>query len=132
MPSNLSLYSVDAVLILGTDGTRFFAHYNTIVSSKSIAYIDLHRNSQQAVASGSSPPETYTSLSSQKTFEKGLINKTKTKDNGSNIVFFDEQIVAYSKESDVMIYVVGNLHQNEILLHSVLLAFRDSLVVLLQ
>ncbi|KAK4093369.1 hypothetical protein Purlil1_2526 [Purpureocillium lilacinum] len=77
-------------------------------------------------ASSSSNP--YPDLKAQKAFEKGLIDKT-AKQTG-DIILYDNRIVLYKLESDVMIYVVGSLDENEILLYNTVLALRDSLHLL--
>ena len=64
-------------------------------------------------------------MKAQKAFEKGLIDKT-AKQTG-DIILYDNRIVLYKLESDVMIYVVGSLDENEILLYNTVLAIRDSL-----
>lgn len=77
-------------------------------------------------ASSSSNP--YPDLKAQKAFEKGLIDKT-AKQTG-DIILYDNRIVLYKLESDVMLYVVGSLDENEILLYNTVLALRDSLHLL--
>ena len=79
---------------------------------------------------GSNNPSSnpYPDLKSQKTFEKGLIDKT-AKQTG-DIILYDNRIVLYKLESDVMIYVVGSVDENEILLYNTVLAVRDSLHLL--
>lgn len=67
-------------------------------------------------------------MKAQKAFEKGLADKT-LKQTG-DIILYDNRIVLYKMESDVMIYVVGSVDENEILLYNVVLALRDSLHLL--
>jgi hypothetical protein len=67
-------------------------------------------------------------VKAQKAFEKGLIDKT-SKQTG-DIILYDNRIVLYKLESDVMIYVVGSVDENEILLYNTILALRDSLHLL--
>jgi len=74
----------------------------------------------------SQPP--YTDLKSQKAFEKGLLEKTAKQT--SDIILYDNRIVLYKSESDVMMYVVGGVDENEIMLYNVILALRDSLHLL--
>lgn len=75
------------------------------------------------VAIAPSPP--YADLKSQKAFEKGLLEKT-AKQTG-DIILYDNRVVLYKSESDVMMYVVGSVDENEIMLYNVILALRDSL-----
>ncbi|EGS19091.1 uncharacterized protein CTHT_0057140 [Thermochaetoides thermophila DSM 1495] len=112
----LSLYSVDAILILSSeDGSRIFTKY----------YTPPH----QAAAPGqTAPANPYPDKSSQTRFEKALLAKT-AKQTG-DILLFDNRVVLYKMEADVALYVVGSTEENEILLYNVLLALRDSLHLL--
>ncbi|CEJ90519.1 Putative Clathrin adaptor complex [[Torrubiella] hemipterigena] len=110
MSPGMTLFSVQAVLILGTeDGARIFSKY----------FSPPHD-------SGSKNP--YPDAKSQKAFEKGLIEKT-AKQTG-DIILYDNRIVLYKLESDVMLYVIGAADENEILLYNTVLALRDSLHLL--
>lgn len=73
----------------------------------------------------SSPAPAYPDVKSQKAFEKGLLEKTAKQT--SDIILYDNRIVLYKSESDVMMYVVGGVDENEIMLYNVVLALRDSL-----
>jgi hypothetical protein len=115
MSPGMTLFSVQAVLILSSeDGSRILAKY----------YSPPHN------ATGNSKTSTnpYPDLKSQKAFEKGLLDKT-AKQTG-DIVLYDNRIVLYKLESDVMIYIVGSVDENEILLYNTILAIRDSLHLL--
>lgn len=74
------------------------------------------------------PVNPYSDLKAQKAFEKGLLEKT-AKQN-ADIILYDNRIVLYKSESDVMMYVVGSVDENEIMLYNVILALRDSLHLL--
>lgn len=67
-------------------------------------------------------------MKAQKAFEKGLLEKTAKQT--ADIILYDNRIVLYKSESDVMMYVVGSLDENEIMLYNVILAIRDSLHLL--
>lgn len=67
-------------------------------------------------------------MKSQKAFEKGLLEKTAKQT--ADIILYDNRIVLYKSESDVMMYVVGSIDENEIMLYNVILAIRDSLHLL--
>lgn len=69
-------------------------------------------------------------MKEQKAFEKGLLEKTSKQT--SDVILYDNKIVVFKMESDVMLYVVGNVDENEILLYNVVLALRDSLSILLK
>lgn len=122
MVPNMSLFSVNAVLILPTDDssrilTRYYSppHPPAGTPAHSTNY------------SGANP---YPSLKDQKAFEKGLLEKTAKQT--SDIILYDNRVVVFKMESDVMMYVVGGADENEILLYSVILALRDSLNILLK
>jgi len=112
----MSLFSVNAILILSSeDGSRIYSKY----FSPPFA----------AAAHGPhSPSIPYPDLKSQKAFEKGLLEKTAKQT--SDIILYDNKIVLYKSESDVMLYVVGGVEENEIMLYNVILALRDSLHLL--
>ncbi|KAG8165403.1 hypothetical protein KVR01_005678 [Diaporthe batatas] len=118
MAPGMSLYSVNAILILSVeDGSRLYAKY----------YDSPH---QAAPAPGQTAPSKnpYPDVKSQKAFEKALLDKT-AKQTG-DILLFDGRIVLYKSESDVMLYLVGSVDENEVLLYNAILALRDSLHLL--
>jgi coatomer subunit zeta len=82
-------------------------------------------NIPQAAAQSQNP---YPDVKAQKAFEKGLLEKTAKQT--SDIILYDNRIVLYKMESDIMMYVVGSLDENEIMLYNVILALRDSLHLL--
>lgn len=109
MAPGVSLFSVNAVIILGVDdGSRIFAKYMP--------------NATSGQSSGLADPK------SQKLFEAGLLAKT-AKQTG-DIILYDNQIVLYKQEGDLMLYLLGGTQENEILLYNALLALRDSLHLL--
>lgn len=115
----MSLYSVQAILILAADGApenaRIYAKY----------YEAPHTSTTMPP-----PPQSYKTVKEQKAFEKGLLDKTAKQT--SDVVLYDNKVVVFKMESDVMLYVVGGLDENEILLYNVILALRDSLSLLLK
>ena len=122
MPSNLTLFAVNAILILSAeDSSRILAKYYAAphpplgLSDKSNNY------------PGANP---YPTVKDQKAFEKGLFEKTAKQT--SDIILYDNRVVLFKTESDVMLYVVGGADENEILLYNVILALRDSLNILLK
>ncbi|KAK3329765.1 Longin-like domain-containing protein [Apodospora peruviana] len=119
MSPGMSLYSVRAILILSNDGDRIFTKYYTPPHHAAAG-----PGSGAAPASASPFPD----KTSQLRFEKGLLAKT-AKQTG-DILLFENHIVLYKMESDVALYVVGGLEENEILLYNVILALRDSLHLL--
>ncbi|KAJ2899550.1 hypothetical protein MKZ38_002983 [Zalerion maritima] len=116
MPAGMSLFAVNAIIVLGADdGSRILAKYYTAPH---------HAPRSHSTASESPYPD----VKSQKSFEKGLFEKT-AKQTG-DIILYDNRIVLYKNESDVMMYVVGSVDENEVLLYNVILALRDSLHLL--
>lgn len=123
MAPGMSLHSVVAILILSTetsaDSSRLFAKYY---------------NPPHTAAPTQQPPQQptqpYSSLKEQKAFEKGLLEKTSKQ--SSDVILYDNKVVVFKMESDVMLYVVGGAEENEILLYNVVLALRDTLSILLK
>ena len=117
----MSLHSVVAVLILTADAAaehpRIFAKY----------YSAPHHSATSGI---STPTQPYPHLKEQRIFEKGLLEKT-AKQN-SDVILYDNKVVVFKHEQDVMLYVVGGADENEILLYNVVLALRDSLSILLK
>lgn len=72
----------------------------------------------------------YPSVKDQKSFEKGLLEKTVKQT--SDIILYDNRVVVFKMEGDVMLYVVGGAEENEVLLYNVVLSLRDTLNILLR
>ncbi|KAH8788381.1 clathrin adaptor complex small chain [Diaporthe sp. PMI_573] len=118
MAPGMSLYSVNAILILSAeDGSRLYAKY-----------YDSPHQAAPAPGQTASSKNPYPDVKSQKAFEKALLDKT-AKQTG-DILLFDGRIVLYKSESDVMLYLVGSVDENEVLLYNAILALRDSLHLL--
>ena len=119
MAPNMSLHSVVAILILSSDtppdNARLFAKYY---------------NAPHTSLTTQTPTQPYKTVKEQKAFEKGLLEKTSKQT--SDVILYDNKIIVFKMESDVMLYVVGNVDENEILLYNVVLALRDSLSILLK
>lgn len=116
----MSLFSVNAILIISSDdSSRILAKYYNSPHPPTHA----HGNNYP----GANP---YPQVKEQKAFEKGLLEKTAKQT--SDIILYDNKIVVFKMESDVMLYVVGGPEENEILLYTVILALRDSLNILLK
>ncbi|KAI1408782.1 snare-like protein [Hypoxylon sp. FL1857] len=119
MAPGMSLSSVNAIIILNIDdGSRIFAKYYSAPHHAPTTSSNPHHH----------PSGPFADVKSQKTFEKGLLEKT-AKQTG-DIILYDNRIVLYKMESDVMMYVVGGVDENEVLLYNVILALRDSLHLL--
>jgi len=75
-------------------------------------------------------PNPYPTFKDQRTFEKGLFEKTKKQT--SDVIIFDNKLVVYKQGVDVTMYVVGGPEENEIMLYLVVVALRDCLDALLR
>jgi len=118
MSPNMSLFSVNAILILSTDDrSRILTKYYSAPHAP--PHSDRH-----------SGANSYPTLKEQKAFEKGLLEKTNKQ--SSDIILYDGRVVVFKMEGDIMLYVVGGADDNEILLFGVVLALRDSLAILLK
>lgn len=119
---NLSLKSINAVILLDASGNRVLANYYG--------------------------PD-YTSVKEQKAFEKGLFEKTRLSqgnvshrapDRSSSaffrklgeVILYDNQVVLYRVSIDVYFYVVGSPEENELFLLSLLNTFHDAVASLLR
>ncbi|MCJ1341290.1 Golgi-to-ER vesicle coat component [Bachmanniomyces sp. S44760] len=122
MPSNLSLFSVNAILILSTDDqSRILAKY----------YNAPHPPPNNPPNSHNYPgANPYPQVKEQKAFEKGLMEKTNK--TITDVILYDNRVVVFKMEGDVMLYVVGGAEENELLIYGVVLALRDSLSILLK
>ncbi|KAL2217712.1 Longin-like domain-containing protein [Thermoascus aurantiacus ATCC 26904] len=120
MPGPISLFSVNAILIMSTDdSSRIFAKY----------YSPPHPPAGVPANSTDYPgANPYPTLKEQKAFEKGLLEKTLKQT--TDVILYDNRVVVFKMESDVMLYVVGSAEENEVLLYNVVLSLRDTLGIL--
>ena len=119
MAPNMSLFSVNAILLISADdNSRILTKY----------YSPPHPPTNMGNNYPGANP--YPALKDQKAFEKCLLEKTAKSTN--DVILYDNRIVVYKTESDVMLYVVGPADENEIMLYIVVLALRDSLNILLK
>lgn len=113
--SSLSLYSVEATLILDNQGNRIYGKYYTPPHSKTNGEL-----------TGSLLIK---SIKKQHEFEKNLFKKTHKQE--SEILLFEDYIILYKEYIDVTLYLVGRLDENEIILQSAFSAFKGSLELVL-
>lgn len=110
MSANTSLYSVDAVIILDSKANRMYAKYYPIPNTE----VD---------------DDLKTNLKKQKQFEANLFNSTfKQK---TDIILFEGRTVVYKEYSDCVVYVVGGINENEVMLFNVLQGLTGSFEIIL-
>ncbi|KAJ1647152.1 Golgi-to-ER vesicle coat component [Coemansia asiatica] len=106
--TNLSLYTVRAVIILDGDGNRLLAKYYARGPAEQV----------------------YKTVKEQRKFESTLFAKTKK--TNSQVVLYDGQTVLFTSSTDVYIYLVGDPEENELLLLSALQGFYDAVCQLVK
>lgn len=99
-----SLYTVKAILIMDNDGHRVLANYYD--------------------------PSVLPTAKEQKAFEKNLFSKTCKA--SSEIIMLDGLTCLYRSNVDLFFYVMGSVHENELLLMSVLNCVYDSVSQILR
>lgn len=110
MSFNTSLYTVKAVVILDNEAKRLYAKY-----------FQPPHNPEDGALRG---------LKAQQTFEAALFKKTHKVN--ADIILFENQVVLYKEVSDVIIYLVGDLSENEVLLMSCFSGLVEAFNVLLK
>ena len=120
--SSLSLYSVQSILILDSQGNRIYAKYyqppqNVLGQNKHNAFQSFGEN------------ELFGSLKKQEEFEKRLIKKTHKQD--GEIMLFENKLVFYKEYIDLTIYLIGDPNENEIILQTSFNALKNSLELIL-
>jgi hypothetical protein len=128
---NLSLYSVRAFIILDSEGQRVLAKY--------------YRPKNHP---GGEPAGLLT-LKEQRTFEKGLWQKTKkpggtiflssfspsysqTAHSPGDIILYDSHLAVYKHSLDLILYIIAGQTENELMLSSALHTLSDALTMLLR
>ena len=133
---NLSLYSVQAFVVLDTEGNRVLSKY---YRSKS------HPQGE---------PKELLTLKEQKVFEKGLWQKTKKPggvlfclvvyfhswsyalcvrcDRIGDIILYDSHLVVYKHSLDLILYFIAGSTENEVMLYSALTSLTEALAMLLR
>ncbi|KAG2032299.1 Longin-like domain-containing protein [Suillus americanus] len=109
---NLSLYSVNAFLILDAEGHRVLAKYYRPKGHPQGESKDL------------------LTLKDQRAFEKGLWQKTKKP--GADIILYEGRLAVFRHSLDLIFYIIGGATENEIMLYSALTAFCDAVHLLLR
>ncbi|SCU78665.1 LADA_0A06788g1_1 [Lachancea dasiensis] len=110
---DLSLYAVEALLILDSEGKRIYTKY----------YNSPHEKADQT----SQQPKT--SLKQQKEFESRLFKKTHKQN--TDILLFEDSLVLYKEYVDVSLYLIGSADENELVLQQAFTAVKDSIDLVL-
>ncbi|GMM50114.1 coatomer subunit zeta [Starmerella bacillaris] len=98
----MSLYAVQAVLILDSAGERVLSKYY---------------QTPRASALATSP------VAEQRSFEQKLAAKTKGVND--DVLIFDGHLVVYKQLADILVYIVAPLDENEVLIFQTLTTLRD-------
>jgi hypothetical protein len=93
------LYSIKAVLLLDTTGKRVLTKY-----------YDKH---------------TFPTLAKEQAFESALFEKTRR--SSSEILIFENCLIVHRSLHDLVLFFVGNIEENEIMIMSALTTYLDSL-----
>mmetsp|Transcript_4878 Transcript_4878/g.5288 ORF Transcript_4878/g.5288 Transcript_4878/m.5288 type:complete len:175 (+) Transcript_4878:38-562(+) len=102
----MSLYSVKALLILDSKGKRIVAKYYPQIEDE------------------------FGAEKEKEAFEKSLWEKTHK--SSSDIALFNKYIVVYKSAADLIFYVIGDQHENELILWSILNSYYDAISILLR
>jgi coatomer subunit zeta len=116
---------VIAILVLDSEGERVLAKYYQPPHVSSTLQPPL-----QSQYITTPQPNPYPTVKDQRTFEKGLFEKTKK--DSSDVILYDNRLVVYKQAGDTTLYVIGGAEENEIMLYLVVVAFRDCLDVILK
>ncbi|CAR21126.1 coatomer subunit zeta [Lachancea thermotolerans CBS 6340] len=116
--AELSLYSVEAVLLLDNEGNRIYTKYYHSPHEKSDSHI-----TKRAIDGMSS------SSKQQTEYESRLFKKTHKQN--SEILIFEDCLVLYKEYVDVSLYLVGSIDENELVLQQAFSAIKDSLELIL-
>ncbi|GAA5967888.1 hypothetical protein JCM11641_005800 [Rhodosporidiobolus odoratus] len=113
---NLHLNQITAVLLIDNDSNRILAKY----------YQPPHPDPK----SPTSFKHPFQSLKDQRAFEAQVWEKTR-KQNG-DILLLDNHLVLYKQSLDLTFFFIGPAAENELMLHTALIAFYDAVALLLR
>lgn len=107
MSLNISLYTIEAALILDNEGKRLYAKYYQ----------------------GGENTNPYKSAGQQAKFEEQIFLKINRVN--QDILLFDNHVIAYKQTNDVILIIVAGLHENELLVFSLANNINEALTILL-
>lgn len=113
--SSLSLYSIQGILILDSQGKRIYTKY--------------YHPPTLSTTTGQGNELATSSLKKQEEFEVKLTKKTHKQD--SEIMLFENKIVLYKEYIDLSLYLIGDINENEIVLQTAFNALKNSLELIL-
>lgn len=120
MSSNISLYTISAVLILDKDGSRLFAKY-------------YQRHDDTLGAPAGSTPENsdlkFLTVAQQIAFEKAVFSKINKVH--QDILLYDNHLITYRQVNDVVIVMVAKITENESLVYSAVSNLYEAIRILL-
>ncbi|GME66561.1 unnamed protein product [[Candida] boidinii] len=116
MAINTSLYTIKSIIILDSDGKRLFVKY----------FKGPHNPNKEEVDLSSITHNEKKQLS----FESNLFQKTHK--SNSDIILLENQIVVYKEFADVIVYVTGDLNENEVLLYNALQGLIGALEIVIK
>ncbi|SHO79309.1 Similar to S.cerevisiae protein RET3 (Zeta subunit of the coatomer complex (COPI)) [Malassezia sympodialis ATCC 42132] len=126
---NLTLYSTRAVLLLDSEGHRILAKYYEPPGVRA----DGVAAPAGAGAAGLAPlyaKNPYQTQKQQEALEHGVWDKARRA--SGDLFQYDNQLVLFKASYDVYLFVIAPEHENELMIHSFLQSFYDTLSVLLQ
>jgi len=112
--ANLTLYTTSAFIILDTDGNRVLAKY--------------YKPKNHPLAEKNS--KLFSTLKDQRSFEKGLWEKTKKP--AGDIILYESHLAYYRHSLDIIFYIIGPSTENELMLQVAHNAFVDAVSLLLR
>lgn len=107
MSVNISLDTVSAALILGSEGKRLYAKYNRLNEAS----------------------QSYQTAQQQAAFEQAIYSKINKVH--QDVVLYDNHLVTYKQTNDVILVIVGALHENELMLFLLTSNINEALTILL-
>lgn len=107
MSLNISLYTVSAALILGSEGKRLYAKYYRPLESS----------------------QAYKTPQQQQTFELAIFSKINKMH--QDVILYDNHLITYKQTNDVILVLVAAINENESMLYSLTNNINEALTILL-
>lgn len=104
------MYAIQAIVILDSQQNRIYTKY----------YKSPHETSDDDLINNQKK---------QKQFEADLFKKTHKQN--SDVILFENHLIVYNEYSDFIVYIIGSLDENEILLYNVLQGLTGAFEIIL-